>query len=134
MENKINSIYRKILFMETKKYIYANVQIPIEIDDDTQKYTPLKEYIQVTFNKCDVDPHHCQQTNPLVNKSMAEIIGKLFEQNSDVSENSENAPLLWNVLRSEIKKKQPSKNITFKHRFHTLNKRNTAKVHHNTIV
>lgn len=120
------------------RYIYANVQIPIEIKEHTHEYTPLKEYIKVTFHKCDEDPRQQEPTQSYLKESMAEIIKKIFEKNTEQknteqkdndTEKAETVIDLLSILESELKQKKQSKNITFKNKpRYQLNKRTTAKL------
>lgn len=150
-KNKINSIYQKIIFiMDKKKYIYANVQIPIEIDADTYEYTPLQEYIVVTFHHCEENPRLREPSSPYLKESMKEIIKRLFhgstisvekneesiknteindKENTDIISTQTIAEIL-SILPNEIKKKLPSKNSSFKQKLRNINKRTTAKVYH----
>ena len=122
-----------------KKYIYANVKIPLEITEDTYEYKLLREYIDVTFQKCEENPRQ-GEPSPYFKEPIVEKIKRLFvpfpTTDSNLQKNHEEGIIspqtiaeLLTILPNEIKKKLPSKNISFKQKPRILNKRTTAKVY-----
>lgn len=120
-----------------KQYIYVNVKIPLEITEDTYEYKLMRKYAEVTFEKCEENPRLREPTHYL-KESIIEKIKQLFVPTSDSNfqKNVEEGIIskqtieeLLTILPKEIKKKQPSKNISFKQKPHHLNRRTTAKVY-----
>jgi hypothetical protein len=136
--------------MDKKRYVYANVQIPIEITEDTYEYTPLQEYIDVTFQNCEENPRLREPSSPYLKESMKEIIKRLFKESkinegqdeksskyreTNLEDNTniistQKIEKILSILPNEIKKKLPSKNTSFKQKPRNINKRTTAKVYH----
>jgi hypothetical protein len=125
-----------------KKYIYVNVKIPLEITEDTYEYKLLRKYADVTFQNCEENPQLREPTNHL-KESMIEKIKQLLIPTSDskVKENPEECVIspqtiaeILSILPNEIKKKLPSKNISFKQKPRILSKRTTSKVYRSSNI
>lgn len=119
------------------KYVYANVRIPLEVIGD--KYTPLREYIDVTFQECKENFTVKTPRTTNENGSMTDMINRIFEEsgNNDEKEDSNNdlsniiKEEMLKIMPNEIKKKIPNRNISFKQRPQRLHRRTTAKVYEN---
>ena len=61
----------------SKKYIMANINIPIQINiDDNNRVTPLTEYVKISISNCDNLPEKSSNSFTLM-----EQINKLFSNN-----------------------------------------------------
>ena len=61
----------------SKKYVMANINIPIQINiDDNNRVTPLTEYVKISISNCDNLPEKSSNSFTLM-----EQINKLFSNN-----------------------------------------------------
>ena len=60
--------------MSEKKYVYANIRMPIEIVDNS--YELLTEYMHIEFEKCDELPEKSTAEN-------VDLIAKIFSFHND---------------------------------------------------
>ena len=96
-------------FMTEKKYVYAIIKIPIEIDE-SGVYDPMKEYIDVEFANCLTDPRTIREprespfTEPLQN-----ILKDFLNQREREREKQEQR-----IYRHEMKSSKKGLNTSFK--------------------
>ena len=132
--------------MNTKKYLIANVKIPMEISENGT-YESLTEYLSIDFTHCDILPEKSQDLNSSLNTKYKSMIDGLFsnktedkdcpleekeeeepldcpleENNQKEENNQEEDPLQeepmfkLSVLLNEIAQKKQGKNTSFKNK------------------
>ena len=99
---------------ETKKYIIANIKIPIEIENDDIKY--LNDYASVIFEIDDKLPE--KTTNDI---NISSLLNMLQPNKNDLLENNIAEPeevnrLILTVSNNEIKHQKTATNTSFKNR------------------
>jgi hypothetical protein len=130
--------------MEKKepKIVYANIKIPIEIDENGA-IEPLKEYIQINFEHCLSLPPKQENTinysflrnnlkelldNPATTDPSVDPPGPSETENPP--QKKEEEPFHITISKDEIKlTKKPKLNTSFK-QYHKYNHRHTAKMYH----
>lgn len=91
-----------------KKYVMANIQIPIEILEDNS-LSPLSEYMTIEINKCDALPEKKDTHCP----SLLEKINALFTTTTEKpSTTDEEISISLNDIST--KKTKPRNNTSFK--------------------
>lgn len=90
-----------------KKYIIANIKIPIDIENNEIKY--LNEYANVTFDTSYILP---QKTSTEID---VDTLLKLLKNDEDTT-NLDTNKIFLNVTKEELKHYKKSKNISFKNR------------------
>ena len=130
--------------MNTKKYLIANVKIPMEISENGT-YESLTEYLSIDFTHCDILPEKSQDLNSSLNAKYKSMIDGLFSNkkeepndnrgdDDDSVESLDDPPLeedetppdsnksveepifKLSVLLNEISQKKQSKNTSFKNK------------------
>lgn len=125
-KNDINIFFKIYLDME-KKYLFANIRIPIEVKTNGS-IEPLKEYISIDFVKCNELPRKPEKAvnNDFVMNSIKQIMKTDIIQNNVETqtdfhllqeerqeEEKEEEPIM--VLKEEIKQHiKPRINTSFK--------------------
>ena len=91
-----------------KKYVMANIQIPIELLEDNS-LLPLSEYMTIEINKCDTLPEKKDTQCP----SLLEKINALFTSHID-NPSINDTELSISLNDISTKKTKPRNNTSFK--------------------
>lgn len=77
MKNIYKSCKTNLIRKMSKKYVMANINIPIEVDtNDNNKLIPLNDYVKVSITKCDSLPEKSSNSFTIM-----EQINSLFSNN-----------------------------------------------------
>lgn len=92
----------------SKKYIYANIRLPIEIFEQGQQYEILNKHMLIDFEMCDELPEPTSYEHQ-------ELIAKIFSIHKSEDPLPEE---IMKVVREDYNSKTPKKrqNISFKHK------------------
>ena len=114
--------------MGPKKYVYADIRIPLEVGDN-YKFETLNDYASVTFSECE-GKHVLRKTNgfdlnakfrEMMEKTMEPMDANVEDVLSDEETSDKEEPMV--VLPEELNgNKKRSNNVSFKKR---------PKLHHN---
>ena len=78
--------------MTTKKYLIANVKIPMEISENGT-YESLTDYLSIDFTHCDKLPEKSQDLNSSLNSKYKSMIDGLFSNKTEDEEGPLECPL-----------------------------------------
>jgi len=131
--------------MTTKKYLIANVKIPMEISENGT-YESLTEYLSIDFTHCDKLPEKSQDLNSSLNSKYKSMIDGIFSNKTEDDQLDQETPLVQenpvaqetqlaqeepifklSVLLNEIAQKKQGKNTSFKNKTknkHTFSQKN----------
>ena len=121
-----------------KKYIYANVRIPLEVYEDNQ-FTALNDYASVTFSECEgkhslekndgLDLHSAFHTMILENETQpSEEPVEQRETFSQESDSGKSEQITISIEELKLYKKKRPKTSTFK-KASNIHKNYTAKIY-----
>jgi len=105
-----------------KKYAFANIKIPIEINKDGT-FEALPEYMSIHFDTTDKAPTPSENdyNNLYIKKQILELLNNKCEGEGE-SESVENIPIVtYEELKNRIKRNH-KKDITFKNKKSTFSK------------
>jgi hypothetical protein len=102
--------------MSEKKYIIANIKIPIEISE-TNNFEPLNDYMSITFENIDELPEksNTDYNNDFIKQKINELLGSSTPNNNDSNLKTNNIVITIDELKNRTKSSS-KKNVTFRNK------------------